>query len=370
MYGNKPKIYWWLWPFSILYRTGVDIRNKLFDLGVLHSQSFPIPLISIGNLAVGGTGKTPHTEYLVRLLKKNFKISTLSRGYGRKTKGFILAGSHSTSDEIGDEPCQMAHKFRDITVAVDENRCRGVSRLMESGVEVVLLDDAFQHRYVKPGMSILLTEYNRPFYKDWMLPAGRLREPESGKRRADIIIVTKCPEGITPIEQEEILRRLNPLPHQEVYFTTMKYGALHPLFSDVPERSLNTLEKDEDILLLTGIASPETLLQTLKSYSDRVYHLSFLDHHSFNEKDMRSLATKFRNLREGKRLIVTTEKDAARLISQSFPDVGIKPYIYTIPIEIHFLNNKESAFNHKIIDYVRKNSRNGRLYQSQNAHLS
>lgn len=370
MYGRKPEIYWGLWPLGILYGMGVGIRNKLFDWGILRSRSFPLPLISVGNLAVGGTGKTPHTEYLIRLLKNDFKLSTLSRGYGRKTKGFILACASSTSDEIGDEPCQMSRKFPDITVAVDENRCRGVGRLMEKNVEVVLLDDAFQHRYIKPGMSVLLTDYNRPFYRDRMLPAGRLREPGYGKRRADIIIVTKCPESLDSTEQEEIRRCLNPLPYQEVYFTTMRYGALHPVFADAPERGLDTIGKDEEILLLTGIASPETLLRTLKAYSDKVYLFSFPDHHRFKEKDMESLAARFRTLTEGKRLIVTTEKDAARMVSRPFPDTGIKPHVYTLPIEVCFLNDGESAFNHKIIEYVRKNSRNGRLYQGENAHLS
>lgn len=261
MHKNKPKIYWGLWPVSMLYGIGASIRNKLFDWGMLRSRSFPFPLICIGNLTVGGTGKTPHTEYLIRLLKKEFKVAALSRGYKRETKGFVLASSSSTAAEIGDEPFQMARKFPDITVAVDADRCEGINLIQEKcpATEVILLDDAFQHRYVTPGLSVLLTDYNRPIYEDQLLPAGRLRETRNGKKRADMIIVTKCPAGLSDTEQESIKRKLQPHSGQKVLFTTMKYGKLQPLFANAAERSLDSLKKQEEILLLTGIASPDGL---------------------------------------------------------------------------------------------------------------
>ena len=364
---RKPKIYWILWPFSVMYRIGVSTRNKLFDWGVLRSRSFPVPLICIGNLAVGGTGKTPHTEYLIRLLQDKFKVATLSRGYRRQTKGFVLASGSATAKDIGDEPLQIFRKFPGVTVAVDANRCRGIARLIDRNtnpnIDVILLDDAFQHRYVKPGISILLTDYSRPFYQDMTLPAGRLREPASGKTRADIVVVTKCPRDLSEKEQAFIRKRLRLSPNQGLFFTTMEYGKLHPLFADMPERSIESLEKGEEVLLLTGIASPEPLVRTLKAHCTSIHPLTFPDHHAFNGNDMQKLEQAFSRLPEGKRLIVTTEKDAARLADHPCLSKTLKPYIYTLPIEVKFLNSGELIFNPKIIEYVRKNSRNRSLYQ-------
>lgn len=368
MHEKRPKINWALWPASILYKTGVYIRNKLFDWGMLHSRTFSVPVVCVGNLTVGGTGKTPHTEYLIRLLREQFKVATLSRGYKRKTKGFVLSSASSMVEDIGDEPFQMARKFPDILVAVDEDRCEGIERLMKVHapflVDVVLLDDAFQHRYVKPGLSVLLVDYNRPVYADRMLPAGRLREPANGKKRADIVIVTKCPSDLQQEEQNLIRTKLNLLPHQSLFFTTMKYGTLHPLFTDAPERPLDSLEKKEKILLLTGIASPEGLKRTLETHCDEVSLLAFPDHHAFGKKDLLKVEKAFKQMRGDKRMIVTTEKDAARLIAHDELDGDIKPFIYTLPIEVKFLNNEESTFNQKIIEYVRKNPRNSSIHQS------
>lgn len=219
--SGKCKIYWGLWPFSVLFGIGVRVRNLLFDVGWLHEERFPLPVICIGNLTVGGTGKTPHTEYLIRLLQNSFRLAVLSRGYKRKSKGFVLASSTSRMEDIGDEPYQMARKFPAIHVAVDGDRCRGIRQLTSPqgapDTEVILLDDAFQHRYVRPGLRILLMDYHRPVECDQLLPAGRLREPASGKKRADLLIVTKCPPTLSLEECERIRQRIQLLPHQEVF---------------------------------------------------------------------------------------------------------------------------------------------------------
>ena len=361
---KKCKIYWGLWPFSVLFGIGVRVRNFLFDQGVLRQERFPLPIISIGNLTVGGTGKTPHTEYLIQLLQSSFQLAVLSRGYKRKSKGFVLASPVSRMEDIGDEPYQMARKFPNIHVAVDGNRCRGIHRLMapESApdTEVILLDDAFQHRYVQPGLSILLMDYHRPVECDLLLPAGRLREPASGKRRADLLVITKCPSDLSHEECERIRQRIQPLPHQEVFFTTLSYGKLYSLFTDTPAQPLNML-KDKEVLLVTGIASPVPLLEEVSRHAAHVTPLLFGDHHNFNGTDMQQITKRFHQLPEACRLILTTEKDASRLIGHPLLDKELKPYIYVLPIEVEFLHKGELVFNPKIIEYVRKNSRNSSL---------
>lgn len=228
------KIHKWLYPASWLYGAAVMMRNKLFDWEVLQSKSFDIPIISVGNLAVGGTGKTPHTEYLIKSLCNQYNVAVLSRGYKRHTKGYVLATPESTARSIGDEPYQMHQKFPSVTVAVDEKRCHGIEKLLalqKPSIDVILLDDAFQHRYVKPGLSILLTDYHRLFCDDTLLPAGRLREPISGKNRAQIVIVTKCPQDIKPIDYNIITKRLNLYPYQQLFFSSFRYG--NPLLKSV-----------------------------------------------------------------------------------------------------------------------------------------
>lgn len=235
------KIHKWLYPVSWIYGAVVTVRNKLFDWGFLRSKSFDVPVICIGNLSVGGTGKTPHTEYLIKLLRNSYHVAVLSRGYKRHSRGYVLATSQSTARSIGDEPYQMYTKFPSVTQAVDENRCHGIEQLLaikEPSVEVVLLDDAFQHRYVKPGLSILLTDYHRLFCDDTLLPAGRLRESVNGKNRAQIVIVTKCPQDIKPIDYNIITKRLNLYPYQQLYFSSFRYGNLQPVFPSVAPGSI------------------------------------------------------------------------------------------------------------------------------------
>ena len=363
---NVIKIYHSLLPVAALYGAGVRLRNFFFDKGILREHTFSVPVICIGNLTVGGTGKTPHTEYLIRLLRPEYQVAVLSRGYKRKSKGFVLGNPETPIEEIGDEPYQMLHKFPDIYVAVDEDRCEGIRQLTDGhtapGTRVILLDDAFQHRYVKPGFSILLTDYNRLITRDKLLPAGRLREPVGGKRRADIILVSKCPSGLTEEEQKAIRKEIAPAPSQSLFYTTLAYGRLQALFAAEPERKLESLQADEHILLLTGIASPAPLIRKLSEYSPHVTPLTFPDHHAFDAEDMRRIRTAFEKLPEGKRLVITTEKDAARLIGHPDIDPGLTPYIYVLPVEVSFLNEEERImFNQNIIAYVRENTRNSRL---------
>ena len=347
-------------PLAWLYGTGVWIRNRLFDAGILPSRKFDLPVVSIGNLTVGGTGKTPHTEYLANLLRQEFTVAILSRGYKRTSKGFHIVDPGCGTDLAGDEPHQMAHKFFDVVVAVDKNRRNGIKRLTDGSItptpQVVLLDDAYQHRYVKPGLSLLLTDYNRPFYDDMLLPAGRLREPISEKRRADLFIVTKCPDDLNTEKREEIRQRINPQRGQEVYFTRIIYGKLQPMFFIRHELELSSLH-DKMVLLLTGIASPEPIRKKIATYAERVITATYPDHHDFSDADFRTIEKSFKSLPEEKRLIVTTEKDASRLMGNNDLPNDLKPLIYVLPIEVEFLDDAES-FNHKIISYVRENTRN------------
>lgn len=365
MGNNFIKINKWLYPLSWLYGGGVWLRNKLFDCGIYKERRFDIPVISVGNITVGGTGKTPHTEYLIRLLRKNYKVAVLSRGYKRKSKGFVLAGPDTPVQMIGDEPFQMKQKFPDIYMAVDRDRCHGIEQLRDAriapGTGVVILDDAFQHRYVKPGMNILLVDYHRLLCEDALLPAGRLREPESGKSRAHIVIVTKCPADITPMDLRVLSKQMGLYPYQQLYFTTLKYGNLRPLFTEEAERPLESIAKDNHILLVTGIASPAKLIEDLSPYNIPIDSLAFGDHHNFTPKDMELIKERFLKLPEGKRIIITTEKDAVRLAARPLPDASVRPYIYVLPVEVSFLQNQQEVFNSNITHYVRKNSRNSRL---------
>lgn len=370
------KIYHWLYPLSWFYGIGVCSRNKLFDWGWLRSKSFDVPIICVGNLAVGGTGKTPHTEYLIKLLQKaGLQVATLSRGYKRKSKGYVLAEVQSDVRQIGDEPYQIKSKFPNIRVAVDEDRCHGIEQLLTLKnpiVDAVLLDDAFQHRYVKAGMNILLTDFHRLLCDDALLPAGRLREPASGKNRANIVIVTKCPNDIKPIDFNIIAKRLHLYPYQQLYFSRFRYGMLKPLFPGKPDirKALSALTGNEQVLLVTGIASPTPLVKEIKSYTPQVKLLAFDDHHNFTPNDLQLVKEQFLQLEECKRLIITTEKDATRLKSHPALDEALKPYIYVLPIEIEFLQNQKQIFDQNIIDYVRAYSRNSSLPERENAHKS
>ena len=367
MEGDFIKINEWMLPLSWLYGLGVRLRNQLFEIGLLKSRSFDIPVISVGNITVGGSGKTPHVEYLIRLLKDRAKVAVLSRGYKRKSRGYVLAGEKTTMSDIGDEPFQMKTKFPDIYVAVDKNRCHGIDTLTGSketkDTDVILLDDAFQHRYVKPGINILLVDYHRLIIYDKLLPAGRLREPQNGKSRADIVIITKCPKDLKPMEYRVIIKAMNLYPYQQLYFTTLEYDNLRPMFCG-EERPLKSISKKENILLLTGIASPKQMIYDLKECSPNITPMTFPDHHQFTKKDIERINDAFAAMQSPK-IIITTEKDNARLFGMEGLSEEVRHNIYILPVKIKFMPGQEKEFNNKIIGYVQKNSKNSILAKAK-----
>lgn len=347
-----------LYPVSLLYGLFTDFRNFLYDMGILQTREFAFPVICVGNLTVGGTGKTPHTEYLVDLLKKDFKVATLSRGYKRKTKGFLIATSSTTVNDIGDEALQISRKFQDILVTVDKNRVHGVQKILDdySETDVIILDDGFQHRSLTPGFSILLSDFNRLIMTDHMLPYGDLRESKENIRRADMILITKCPENMSAIERRIIVKEINKSTYQNLYFTSFKYNPPIPLFKENNNPVIEGV--DTGVILVTGVANPQPLKEHLqKSYSE-IIHLSYPDHHNFIEKDLTDISEAFMSLKSKTRYLFTTEKDAVRL--REFINIAepLRSAFFYIPIGIYFLNEDKDEFDNLIIDYVRKNHRN------------
>jgi tetraacyldisaccharide 4'-kinase len=369
MEGDFIKINEWLLPLSWLYGIGVRLRNWCFEVGILKSRSFDVPVVSVGNITVGGTGKTPHVEYLIELLQRKFRVAVLSRGYKRKSEGFIIANANTTVHDIGDEPFQMKQKFPGITVAVDKDRCHGIEQLTsdDKKLDVILLDDAFQHRYVKPGINILLVDYHRLIIYDKLLPAGRLREPLSGKNRADIVIVTKCPKELRPMEYRVITKAMDLFPYQQLYFTTIDYGTLRPLFKSTKELMELSDLKNMNVLLLTGIASPKQMIHDLSPMAAKIHPLSFSDHHQFTQEDLERIHDEFTSLPSPK-VIITTEKDATRLMAIKGLSDEVKKSLYVLPIEIKFMQEQDNMFNENMIDYVRKNSRNSIVVKAKNDH--
>jgi tetraacyldisaccharide 4'-kinase len=334
-----------LYPFAFLYGIIATVRNVLFDIGILRSHRFPLFVISIGNLSVGGTGKSPHAEYIARLLEKlSFpfdKMAILSRGYGRRSKGFSLVTTLSTADEVGDEPLQLKRKLNGVSVAVHEKRVDGINKLLElsSQLKAVILDDAFQHRYVKRDLSILLTNYNAPFYNDCMLPAGRLREPRRGYKRAQFIIVTSTPVNITTIEKKLILEKIKPKHKQKVFFSSIVYQSLCPVFNvDTP---ISGIDKSCSVLLLTGIANAHSLYSYLTEKTRDVIHIPFPDHYAFKISDITKVIKSFNAITNPNKIIVTTEKDAMRLQSDHLlKEFGTAPICY-LPIQVKVHEEKE-----------------------------
>ena len=361
----------WLLPLSWLYGIGVGFRNKLFELGVLKQHSYDLPIISVGNITVGGSGKTPHVEYLIRLLQGHVNIAVLSRGYKRKTHGYILADENSTMKDIGDEPFQMKKKFSGINVAVDHKRTRGIENIIHDrkDTDVILLDDAFQHRYVKPGINILLVDYHRLIIYDKLLPAGRLREPLSGKNRADIVIITKCPKDLKPMEFRVLTKSMDLYPYQSLFFSTIDYDTLYPLFNKDGNKITKQQLKHTNVLLVSGIASPKQIIVDMKQHVASMTPLTFADHHQFSEKDAEKINESFANLK-GNKILITTEKDATRLEDIEGLDDDVKSHIYVLPIKVRFMLDQENVFNDKIIDYVRKNSRNSILAKGKDDNKS
>ncbi len=345
-----------LTPFSWLYGAVMSIRNLMFDIGLLPSSKFGSPVIVVGNISVGGTGKTPLTEHLISVLSDKFKIAVVSRGYKRKTSGFVLSSNVSTPSDIGDEPYQMKRKFPNITLAVDEKRVRAIKRLLasENKPDIFLLDDAYQHRYVTPDISILLVDYNNLIYKDDLLPKGRLREKASAKNRADIVVVTKCPADISPMDLRVITADLKLFSYQSLYFTTMVYDAPKAVFS----APLKDSYADCSALALSGIAQPATFEQHVASLSSSMKEMRFSDHHNFTDEDYSRIKAAYDSLEGNKKVIFVTEKDAVRMMNDKlFPD-SLKSAIYYIPMKVRFisyLKKDEQTFNSQIISYVTKN---------------
>jgi tetraacyldisaccharide 4'-kinase len=349
-----------LLPLAVVYGIIVFLRNKLYDWGIFSSKENALATISVGNLTVGGTGKTPHIEYLIRLLKTEYYIATLSRGYGRKTTGFILSDTQSTASDIGDEPLQFKKKFNGIRVAVDENRVRGVEKLIANSpsLQTILLDDAFQHRAIKPGLSIILTEYGKLYTTDFLLPSGRLREFKSGAKRADIIIVSKCPEILLPIERKRLYSEINPLPHQKVYFSYLKYGDfVHLKNENTPFSKEYYFEHNYSAVLLTGIANTTALEYYLKGKVKNIIPAKFSDHHTFTKNDLQKVKKIFNDVPSANKIILTTEKDAMRLQTPAFKKITEGLPIFYIPIMVDFHDNDTTEFNDQIINYVRTNKK-------------
>lgn len=342
-----------LFPFSLLYGLGVMLRNLAYDSGILKSRKFDLPVISVGNLSAGGSGKSPMAEYLIRMLKGKYKIATLSRGYGRKTSGFLLVNAAGSSSESGDEPLQFKRKFNDITVAVCEDRVEGISRL-EKGHDLIILDDAFQHRAVQPGLSILLFEYNSFKEFQWLLPAGNLREPMSGIKRANTIVISKCPKDLEKADQLTIIEKLDLSDQQSVFFSFLKYGDLQALNENSPIRPLHSLNKNSRIILLTGIANASPLLDELRGHGALLIHHKYPDHHDFSGKNITKLVRSFNELAKGDNLIITTEKDAQRLSLKSIKEQLSGLPVYYLPVEAEFHEPEKSRFNNLIEEYASK----------------
>jgi tetraacyldisaccharide 4'-kinase len=343
-----------LFPFSLLYGAILGIRNLLFDLGIFKSYTSSLPVICIGNLAAGGTGKTPHIEYLIRLLKEGRIVATLSRGYGRTSKGFRYVSDNSSANETGDEPLQFRKKFRnEIIVAVDSDRKAGIQKITAEhpDVNVFLLDDAFQHRWVKCGLNILLTEYAQPFFKDYLIPAGNLRESGLGLKRADVVIITKCPAHLSETEKQVFRTRI---PNKPLFFSCVRYG--QPLHfkdntpADVPDKSTA-------VLLLTGIANHRTLAEYLLDKCHHLELLSFPDHHAYSPKDIQTLKARFEQIPGKNKIIITTEKDAMRLKQPEIAKMLNNLPLFYIPIRVAFNAADTSAFDQIILDYVTENQK-------------
>ncbi len=340
-----------LLPFALFYGMAVFFRNLLFDIGLLPSKQFAIPVISVGNLRTGGTGKTPHAEYLIRLLKDQYRVAVLSRGYKRKSKGFKVAGADTGINDIGDEPLQMHKKFQDIVVAVHEKRHKGIKLILEKfpDVDVVILDDAFQHRYVKPGLNLLLTGYYKPFFNDFLLPVGKLREAKSRAKRADALIVTKTPSTLSPLDRRFFLKKLEKHKLEPVFFSTFRYLAMKPLTGNI---HANPPKSAKSIFLLTGIANTTALEEHLKTKCKELHLHKYRDHHQFTGKNLKALRSHFDQTISYSKIIVTTEKDAMRLQHPKLLEQLAGLPVYYLPVEVVFHNTDKQRFDELVFNLL------------------
>ena len=355
-----------LYPFSAIYGLIVSIRNFLYDYKIFKSTEFEIPVISIGNITVGGTGKTPHTEYMVDLLSKQFMVTTISRGYKRKTKGYQEVKVDSLAVNVGDEPLQIKSKFNHIQVVVDEKRVHAIEKIQKQEPnqlpDIIILDDAFQHRSVSAGINILLIDFNRPIDRDQLMPVGRLRESKWQMRRANLIIYTKCPQEISPITRRILMKDVNLRPYQNLFFTTMVYQPLTPVFPDEAIPTPKLASDKVSVLLITGIANPEHLQKYVSNFSEDITNLKYPDHHNFNASNIQQIEQKFAGIEAENKIIITTEKDSMRLKDMNLSPELISRLFY-IPLKIKFLDSEGKNFDEKIVTYVRENKSNRDLYK-------
>ena len=338
-------------PISLLYGFGILIRNFLYQSGTYKSAEFDVPVISVGNLSVGGTGKSPHIEYLIMLLRPYLNVSTLSRGYGRKTHGFRIVTSADSAESVGDEPLQFKRKFQDVLVTVGEERMMAIPQIMghASGIQVILLDDAYQHLAVKPGLNILLTSYKRPYFKDFLLPSGNLREWRSGAQRADIIVVTKCPDDVSEPNRQKYIKQIAPLPHQKVFFSRYVYGNPYYLYNG---NQRITLAKDLTVVLISGIAQPDYMIYHLESLVKETFIAEFADHHPFTTKDLDAIRKLFDTVKDSQKIYLTTEKDAIRLDAHRQYIIDHKMPIFILPAGVELLFGQKDAFDGAIKDFL------------------
>lgn len=338
-----------LFPFALLYGVIIWLRNLLYDKNIFKSTSVNLPIICVGNLSVGGTGKSPMVEYLIELLQHNFQLATLSRGYKRKTKGYALANEQSTALEIGDEPMQFHLKYPHITVAVGEERLEAIPQILQDRpqTEVIILDDGFQHRAIKAGFNILLTAQKNLFTNDFFLPTGDLRDEIRSYKRADVIIVTKCEPGITEQEKNEIITDIDPLPHQHIFFSAIEYGTPYHILH--PEQEFQ-LHKNLQVLMLTGIANTEPLKKHILQQSYTYEKIAFSDHHIFSIDDLTEISTRFKSMDHEQKIIITTEKDAVRLVK--FRDELEQLPLYVLPIRHRILFNEEEKLKQSVFSFI------------------
>ena len=344
-----------LFPISILYGLGVALRNLFFDLGLFKSTKFNIPVLIIGNITLGGSGKSPMTEYLVKLLKNDYAMAVLSRGYGRKTTGFKLVETDSTAAEVGDEPMQFKQHFPALTVAVCENRVAGMHQLVPNH-DVVILDDAYQHRWLQPSLSILLLEYSSLQKVDFLVPTGNLREPRSATKRADILVITKAPQNISVLEKTKLIKQIEPQPNQKVFFSYLQYASLLNV-ADGSSRQLNTLRTDTHVFLLTGIANARPLVAELERYTSHITHHQYPDHYNFSTADIEKISQEYRACEAADKLIITTEKDAQRLKNSTFAASLARTLLYVLPVETAFAEDDKIKFDQLIVNHVREYSK-------------
>ena len=341
-----------LLPLAILYGIGVAIRNGLFSIGLLRGVTFSLPVISVGNLTVGGTGKTPHTEYLIRLLHEYLPLAVVSRGYKRKTTGYLEVSTAHDASRTGDEPLQFKRKFPHVAVAVAENRSFAIPQVIRDhpATRVVLLDDGYQHREVNPGLNILLTEYNRLYTKDWLLPVGRLREWRGGAVRADVIVVTKCPDTLTTAEIKLITADVKKREDQQVFFSRYRYGLPYKMYGSGERLAFHN---ELDVLLVVAIAGTEYLLEYVESQCADVHMVAYNDHHPFSNFDVGDIERHFKAMPEGReRIIVTTEKDAMRLDSHRDLLRSLSLPIYILPVAVQFVDEDPEAFDRYIKEWL------------------